>query len=421
MKAAIGALTLAVVLAPPSIQTRGAQSAAATISLCPGLTIVTAIAQPTGDYESIKTIQSVTDSGVQVKYSSEAMVQELTDNEPHLVQTNVTRTIRRSDLRDATLYMQVFSPNVPEVIPETTAIGASTAVLNALKTKGESDFGIVINNFYAKTGIDREEHPNVYDNQEMGTLTRVGKTPVMLPVIVNGVPTTLPAIQAAGELVMDKSEFFFLDNPNNPITLKFHIGISDGPSFTIDGKETVAGDLLQVIKITGPCVDAPLQNGAGPGGGGGGAGAGGGAGGGGAGGGGGGAGGGGGSGAGASQIERELAESGKADVYSIYFTFNSDVIRPESEPTLKEIADVLKKHPDWKLGVNGHTDGVGNDSYNLDLSKRRAAAVRTALVTRFGIADARLTTAGYGKSQPKDTNTTLEGRAKNRRVELVKQ
>jgi hypothetical protein len=239
----------------------------------------------------------------------------------------------------------------------------------------------------------------------------------MLPVIVNGVPTTLPAIQAAGELVMDKAEFFFLDDPANPLTLKFRIGIGDSVSVSNDGKLAESDrDLLQVIKITAPCVSAPLQNGGGPGGGGGGAG-----------GGGGGAGAaGGGSGGGAaggssSQIERELAESGKADVYSIYFTFNSDVLRPESEPTLKEIADVLKKHPDWKLGVNGHTDGIGSDDYNLDLSKRRAAAVRAALVTRYGIAGTRLTTAGYGKTQPKDKNATLEGRAKNRRVELVKQ
>jgi uncharacterized membrane protein YgcG len=417
MKSGVAALAMAVALALSPTEPRAAQSAPPTIPLCPGLTIVTAVAQPTGDYESIKTIQSVTDSSVQVKYSSEAMVQELTDNEPHLQQTNVTRTMRRSDLRDAMLYMQVFSPMVPEMIPETTAIGTSAAVLNALKTKGESDFGIVIANFYDKTGVNRDEHPNVYDNQELGALTRVGKAPVMLPVIVNGVPTTLPAIQAAGELVMDKAEFFFLDDPANPLTLKFRIGIGDSVSVSNDGKLAESDrDLLQVTKITGPCVSAPLQNGGGPGGGGGGAG-----------GGGGGAGAaGGGSGGGAaggssSQIERELAESGKADVYSIYFTFNSDVLRPESDPTLKEIADVLKKHPDWKLGVNGHTDGIGSDDYNLDLSKRRAAAVRAALVTRYGIAGTRLTTAGYGKTQPKDKNATLEGRAKNRRVELVKQ
>src|SRR5262249_8799793 len=154
-------------------------------------------------------------------------------------------------LRDATLYMQVFSPNVPEVIPDTTAIGTSTAVLTALKTTGESDFGIVIANFYDKTSVNRDDHPNVYDNQELGTLTRGGKAQVMLPVIVNGVPTTLPAIQAAGELVMDKSEFFFLDDPANPLVLKFRIGIGDSVSVTDDGKMKESDrDLLQVIKIT---------------------------------------------------------------------------------------------------------------------------------------------------------------------------
>ena len=117
MKVAVGALSLVVLVAFTPVQRGTSPSVAATIPLCPGLTIVTAVAQPTGDYESIKTIQSVTDSAVQVKYSSEGMVQDLTDDQPHLVQTNVTRTIRRSDLRDATLYMQVFSPDVPEVSP----------------------------------------------------------------------------------------------------------------------------------------------------------------------------------------------------------------------------------------------------------------------------------------------------------------
>src|SRR5947207_11068054 len=110
----------------------------------------------------------------------------------------------------------------------------------------------------------------------------------------------------------------------------------------------------------------------------------------------------------------------QADVYSIYFSFNSDTIREESEPTLKEIAEVLRRHRDWKLRIAGHTDGIGGDEQNLDLSKRRAAAVQGALVKRYGIAEVRLSTTGFGKSQPKDTNDTLEGRAHNRRVELMK-
>ena len=121
------------------------------------------------------------------------------------------------------------------------------------------------------------------------------------------------------------------------------------------------------------------------------------------------------------EMERRLAEEKRVDVYGIYFDFNSDRIRRESEPILEEIADVLGRNPDWTLSIHGHTDNVGGDAYNLELSRRRSEAVRKALVQRFGIAAERLTTAGYGASAPKDDNDTPEGRARNRRVELVRQ
>jgi outer membrane protein OmpA-like peptidoglycan-associated protein len=98
----------------------------------------------------------------------------------------------------------------------------------------------------------------------------------------------------------------------------------------------------------------------------------------------------------------------------------SDRIREQSEPTLKEIADLLVRHPDWRLGIEGHTDGIASDRFNLELSARRAAAVKTALTGRYGIAESRLTTSGAGESQPKDRNDTPEGRARNRRVELMR-
>ena len=74
----------------------------------------------------------------------------------------------------------------------------------------------------------------------------------------------------------------------------------------------------------------------------------------------------------------------------------------------------------WKLGIGGHTDSIASDAYNLDLSTRRAAAVKAALTTSYAVDPQRLTTAGYGESRPKDRNDTLEGRARNRRVELVR-
>jgi outer membrane protein OmpA-like peptidoglycan-associated protein len=120
------------------------------------------------------------------------------------------------------------------------------------------------------------------------------------------------------------------------------------------------------------------------------------------------------------KIEKDLQERGRAEIYGIYFDFDSDQIRSESEPVLTEIADVLKKQPEWKLNVEGHTDNVGGDKHNLDLSQRRAASVINALVTRYQIAADRLSPTGYGASRPKATNDTVEGRALNRRVELVR-
>ena len=122
----------------------------------------------------------------------------------------------------------------------------------------------------------------------------------------------------------------------------------------------------------------------------------------------------------AERIERELNDEGRAIVYGIYFDFASDRLKPESQPVLADIATVMKQHPTWSLAVEGHTDNIGGDTYNLDLSKRRSAAVKQALVSDYQIAANRLDPSGYGASRPKDTNSTIEGRARNRRVELVK-
>ena len=122
----------------------------------------------------------------------------------------------------------------------------------------------------------------------------------------------------------------------------------------------------------------------------------------------------------ARRIEEDLAKDGRSIIYGIYFDFASDRIKEESEPVLSEIAQVLRTNPTWNLNVEGHTDSIGSDADNLDLSRRRAAAVKQALTTRYKIDLNRLQTSGYGESRPKDRNDTMEGRARNRRVELVK-
>ncbi len=75
--------------------------------------------------------------------------------------------------------------------------------------------------------------------------------------------------------------------------------------------------------------------------------------------------------------------------------------------------------PDWKLTITGHTDNIGGDKYNLALSQRRSASVKRALVERYHVNPNRLSTSGNGDADPVDTNDTLEGRARNRRVELT--
>jgi flagellar motor protein MotB len=120
------------------------------------------------------------------------------------------------------------------------------------------------------------------------------------------------------------------------------------------------------------------------------------------------------------QVEKRLRDEKRIDIYGIYFDFASDRIRSESTPVLLEIAEAMIRNPDWKLRISGHTDGIGDDESNLILSTRRSEAVRDSLVMS-GIASDRLTTAGFGEAQPKDTNDTPEGRAKNRRVELLRE
>lgn len=124
--------------------------------------------------------------------------------------------------------------------------------------------------------------------------------------------------------------------------------------------------------------------------------------------------------AGGRELYDALEEKGRVATQGIYFDSGSDKIRPESTPTLVEIADMLKEHPDLDLTIEGHTDNVGNPASNLALSDRRAAAVRQVLVDTYKIDGNRLTTVGFGDTVPAAPNTTPEGRQANRRVELVK-
>jgi len=116
-----------------------------------------------------------------------------------------------------------------------------------------------------------------------------------------------------------------------------------------------------------------------------------------------------------------IMSSGRYVTRGILFDTDSDKIKPESAPVLRMIAKGLEANPALKLLIEGHTDSVGSADHNLDLSKRRAEAVKSVLASQFAIDAGRLATAGLGASKPVESNDTPQGRAQNRRVELVKQ
>ena len=123
---------------------------------------------------------------------------------------------------------------------------------------------------------------------------------------------------------------------------------------------------------------------------------------------------------GAPDTRNKLMTEGKWVTHGILFDVNSDKIRGESYGTLKSIASVLKESADLKVKIIGHTDSDGDDAKNLDLSKRRAASVKSMLTSEFGIDAARMETDGKGESQPAGKNDSPAGKANNRRVEFVK-
>jgi OOP family OmpA-OmpF porin len=123
--------------------------------------------------------------------------------------------------------------------------------------------------------------------------------------------------------------------------------------------------------------------------------------------------------AGGRELYEALSADGRVATQGILFDTGSDRIKPESTPTLQEIADMLTQHADLKLTIEGHTDNVGNAASNKTLSEQRAAAVKTYLVSK-GIDAARIETAGLGDTKPSAPNATPEGRQQNRRVELVR-
>ena len=120
----------------------------------------------------------------------------------------------------------------------------------------------------------------------------------------------------------------------------------------------------------------------------------------------------------APEAEQKILEKGRATL-DVKFDFGKAVVKQNYYKDIQSLAEVMKKYPDLKIVIEGHTDNVGGEKYNLNLSQKRAEAIKNIMVTKFNIEPSRLTVKGFGESKPIASNSTKEGRQKNRRVEAA--
>lgn len=269
-----------------------------------------------------------------------------------------TRRLCRADMRDSYMYVTGFGRDHPETMRGALAWSLSLKSFAELTTGGSTR-----HRYLQVRGPSDGLQAHLIDDDD-GRMERTGRGTAQ--VIVNDQMMTLPVIEASGAYT----------HRGQPDT--FTLKVLDDARFpiVIDERQPSSQFVITYTKVSFPAKGG---------------------------------------------VEQHLAADKRVDVYGIYFDFASDRLRPESAPVLREIGEALTRNPAWKLTINGHTDNVGGDAMNLDLSRRRSASVRHALAEAYHIDPARLSTAGFGASQPKASNATADGRARNRRVELVRE
>jgi len=335
----------------------------ADLPLAEGMVEVAVSQSKRGDEEQVMTITELTpafvDFSVEFRY--------LKDNKP--ATDTRTRRVRTEDLANSSRQNIVFQPGDAPIYPGSTLIHLSTASLSALKTQGKTP--LIIGTI--KRDLSMDDLPAILDISSgrkyfRGTLERVGTDTVPMNILVNGKSVSVPTIHGKGVFSVAGDnlnvELWILDNPANPMMLRMRGDSGQRQTIRINypPKQPQQSALQQALS-TGEC---------------------------------------------------------RAALHGIYFDFAKASLLPQSAVALRTVADLMHKNPDWTLRIEGHTDNIGGDAYNLDLSKRRAAAVNAALTTDYKLSPTRLSSEGFGAGKPVAKNDTLEGRAANRRVELAR-
>jgi outer membrane protein OmpA-like peptidoglycan-associated protein len=358
---------------PTGGQIDPAKLAAGRILFKPGTVLTESWSLPLADAESDFIIRSVSAASLVFEDSGVAAVGLDMKYKGH---PDFNETVCAKDLVEGEAYATGWTvkslkePITPGLHPGVSRILVPITKFNELKSSGSTKWAFV---FYDYIDAITEWELLAWK----GTFTRVEPDDVPFPLIINDERVNVPAIHVHADMKVIETagrfgprdqpvDAYILDDPSTPVMLSWMMGE--------DMKQDDAFK-VQVIRVTYPS-DKPT-------------------------------------------IEQQLEKNRKAITWGINFDFNSDTIRPVSEPVLKEIAQAMVDRSGWKLTITGNTDNIGGHKYNLDLSQRRSASVKKALVERYLVDANRLSTGGEGDSAPIDTNDTLEGRARNRRVELT--
>lgn len=316
------------------------------------------------DRESVVSLIDVSAAGIRYHWSLvEVRANGDTVREAH------ERFVSAADLDTATRWHQYYQPKEPLEYPGYTAYTIGRALYDRLRATGSGAFSLL---GFAETdeatalvsGLGLGVRPPVV--RWRGTLTRVSPQDEPFPLLFNGRRVMVPALHLRGDLTSRGEhwapEFWVLAQRDNPLILR----VQDAKRVY----QTVRADM----------ADRKTEAGA---------------------------------------FDSALTKQCRVELPGVYFEFNSAALKPESDAALGTLADVLKQHADWQLTVEGHTDSIGGAGSNQPLSERRAEAVRARLI-KAGIAAGRLNAAGYGSTRPRESNATVEGRARNRRVEVAR-
>ena len=406
------------------------QAPAGRIPMGTGATIVQTLSAVGADRESVHRVRVASDTGLHYEW----ILEEVHDTGDTLRQA--FRYLEAwADLTDAKRLRFFHDVNAPEAHPGYTMHALSRATYRRLREGRPDSLQIMYVNqvpgseLLGSLGFGGGRLTPV---RWRGTITPATPGTVPFPVLLNGRRVRLPALHLRGDFTARQGrwqpQLWVLADSSYPLILKW-VGafretgnvlqttridlplaiVVAGGVAAGDGVQLLQGDGLLLAEGTGLIAADGSAGGtpAAPSSGGGGVVSG--------------AGGAGGVGAAAAALERELAASCRVELPGIYFAFNSARLDPASDRAIATLSGILERHPDWAATLEGHTDSIGSVAANKALSERRVEAVRARLVEQHKVSSGRLRVAGLGASRPREPNGTIEGRARNRRVELVRE